>query len=357
VAGSLNLVLVFFAFQLAFFSLFFLTTFKNDRKGIDASWKYLFSGLIFSLFYLFGVALILIAGGGFELDKFSSVSSGGSLLFWTGFFLILLSLLYKLALFPFHNWAADVYEGTAAPLAAYLATAEKLPVFILLIRLLNSVSSFRPTGIQLMLWLFAASTVIFINILALRENNLRGMLSYSSIAQCGYPLLGLLVGGPDAHIAIIYFLIVYILMNINVYGIIMFAAENPNGSCYYPDLAGFSEKHHLLATCLGIGLVALVGLPPTAGLFGRVFLYSQAFRGGYPVLVLIAAAGTLLSAAYYFKVIRYAFFEPCPEGFSTPNKLTPLAGAAAFLTAVFILLSGILPAILYRPLRFLIKFL
>ncbi|MFP4686500.1 MAG: NADH-quinone oxidoreductase subunit N [bacterium] len=352
-----HLIMIFLGSQVSFLSLLFLSTFKKNRAGIDAALIYLFSGIIFALFFLAGSSLIFIGSGSFEINNFLIDTQANFYIVFAGFLLLILSLFMKLGLFPFHNCLAQVYSGGPAPVAAFMVTAEKLPVFIVLIRLLNTAGAQGEFSIDPLLWFFAAFTILIVNFKALVAPDLRRMLAYSSIAQTAYPLLGLLVATGSAQTAVIYFLALYILATVNVFAIITFASESADGCCYYPDLAGFSKKYWLLSFCLGVNIFALVGLPPTAGLFGRIFLYRQGLIAGYPGLVLIAAAGTLISAGYYFRIIHQVFLEPSSGDFLTENSLTPLAVVSALVTAILILSGGLFPALIYQPLNSLIEFL
>jgi NADH-quinone oxidoreductase subunit N len=259
----------------------------------------------------------------------------GLTLFMAGFF-------YKLALFPFHFWAPDVYDGASNETAAYAATLPKLGAVVILIRL----AAMLKPGLQVttVLAVLGAASMTFGNLAALTQQDIKRMLGYSSVAHAGYVMLGLVAASASGLAAAGFYSLIYVLMNLTCFWVICrLSADGRN--LQLNDLNGLYRRAPFLAFVLAVAALALVGLPPTAGFMGKLFLLSAAWNRGYNWLVVVAALNTAISIYYYLNLIRHAYtVEADGEAVSPPPGGALWGGVLAGL----LLVLGAVPAPVYH---------
>ena len=222
-----------------------------------------------------------------------------------GLVLALSGFFFKLALFPFHIWAPDVYQGSANQVTAYIATASKMAAAAMIIRFTGLSAGASPAMIKLLIVLSIFS-MTFGNLVALIQKDIKRLLAYSSIAHAGYILIGILSLSGRGYASAIYYAAAYLVMNYSVFMVIMKLADDGH-NLQIKELAGLHKRSPLLAMTLMLGLFGLAGIPPTAGFTGKFLVFAAALEKGYLFLVIIGMINATISLYYYLIVIKAAY--------------------------------------------------
>jgi len=278
---------------------------RADRASSEAAAKYFLIGSFAGAFFVFGLALLFGTTGSLDFSAFlanGASPTGLAPAAAVGLGLILAALGFKLAIAPFHMWAPDVYEGAPTPVTVFLTVGPKAAGMAVLFRLLvpllregQSAALFGPA-----LSLMAVLTMFAGNLAALRQESVKRMLAYSSIAHSGYLLVAVIAGdGPS----LVFYIVVYLFMNAGAFSVL--AAMSRKGVEYtaLEDFAGLGRRYPWLAGCLSVFLLSLAGFPPTAGFLAKFYVFSGAVREGHVLLAVAAVLASLISVAYYLKVI------------------------------------------------------
>jgi NADH-quinone oxidoreductase subunit N len=341
-ASSVELITAFIALEISSYSLFAIVPLRAGSKGAaEAGIKYILFGAAATAVSLYGFSYILASQHTSYIAELATKSWSfaaeplaalGLVLFLAGFF-------YKLALFPFHFWCPDVYDGASNETAAFVATLPKLGAVVILVRL----AALLEPGLEITTALAAlgALSMTFGNLAALAQRDIKRILGYSSVAHAGYITLGLVTGTAEGLAAAAFYSLAYILMNLTCFWVVCRLADDGR-NLSLDDLNGLYKRAPGLALILLVAAFALVGLPPTAGFTGKLFLLSGAWAHGYNWLVIVAAVNTAISIYYYLNMVRHAYtFEA--EGRTSPAVG---AGSVAFggLLAAAVLLLGAMPA-------------
>jgi len=344
-SSAVELVTIYLALELSSYSLYALIPLRGrEPRAVEAGIKYILFGAAATALSLFGLAYILAGQHSSYLAALTArpwtwaeapVGIIGLTLFMAGFF-------YKLALFPFHFWAPDVYDGASNETAAYAATLPKLGAVVVLIRL----AAMLKPGLQLttVLAVLGAASMTFGNLSALTQQDIKRMLGYSSVAHAGYVMLGLVAASASGLAAAGFYSLIYVLMNLTCFWVICrLSADGRN--LQLNDLNGLYRRAPFLAFVLAVAALALVGLPPTAGFMGKLFLLSAAWNRGYDWLVVVAALNTAVSIYYYLNLIRHAYTVEADGEVVSPPPGGALWGG---VLASFLLVLGAIPAPVYR---------
>lgn len=323
---------------------------KNSRSA-EAALKYLLMGAFATGFLLFGMALIYGAAGTASFPGIAAaVQTEVKGILAVGIVLLLIGFAFKIAAVPFHMWAPDVYEGAPTPISGFMAVGVKAAAFLTLLRIVISVLS--GAGADAMwvpfLWLLAVVSIVLGNVLALVQTSIKRMLAYSSISHAGYALIGVVAaakGQMSAGPALLFYLTVYTFMTLGAFGVLAYL-EAPNGDPSrerYDAYAGTSQRHPALALAMVIFMIALAGLPPTGGFFGKMYLFTAAIRAGELNLALVGILGSLISVYYYLRVLVAFYVRPDEEAARRQPKRSLSLGLALAVAAFFVLQLGILP--------------
>lgn len=289
---------------------------KEDPKSSEASIKYFLLGSLASAFLVLGLAFIFIQSQSFNLKEiiFTIQNSDNLMPLLIGLTLIIVGFGFKVALVPFHMWTPDVYQGAPTPITAFFSVGPKAAGFLVLYRLLRPFLEplFSRQNLQIILFLLSTLTMIIGNLVALRQQNVKRLLAYSSIAHAGYLSLALLSNDGSS---LIFYLTAYLFMNIGAFSILI--ALSPNGQEFHElnDFNGLASRAPWLAASMSVFLVSLAGFPPTAGFLAKFYVFSSAVRRGYTSLVIIAVLASLISVYYYLRIIvhMYMIKEPPPH--------------------------------------------
>lgn len=338
-ATATNLVTVFLGLETMSIALYVLAgVVKSDKRGIEAALKYFLLGAFSTGFFLYGIALLYGAAGSTSLADIGAVTEKG-LIYWAGVSLLLTGFFFKVSAVPFHMWTPDVYEGSATPITGYMATAAKSAGFISLILILSRALETSVEQWSEVFKVIAVLTMVFGNVIALVQTNVKRMLAYSSIAHAGYILVGLAAGTPEGYTAVQFYLFAYTLMNIGAFGVIAYYERYKGADLTELDnYAGLGFEKPLMAVVLSIFLFSLAGIPPLLGFAGKYLVFAAAVQAD---MILLAVIGVLTSAAaafYYLRVMVYLFMKPAVKDI----KLAPVGGIYTSVIVILALLTVVL---------------
>jgi NADH-quinone oxidoreductase subunit N len=348
-SSTVELFTIFLAMELASFSLYILLPFRNDdRQAVEAAIKYVLFGAVASAIGLYGVSYILAGQHTTYVNELLNMdwSFAQQPMALIGLTLFFLAFLYKLALFPFHFWAPDVYQGASNETAAFAATLPKLGAIVIMVRLM----AFNPgLEVKTVLAVFAAASMTLGNLIALIQTDVKRLLGYSSVAHAGFVIMGLVAGGAHGLAAASYYALVYMVMNLTIFWVITRISKDGKNVAL-SDLKGLYSTSPVLAFVLAVSAFALVGLPPTAGFIGKLFLLNSAWEAGIYWLVIIAVVNTALAIFYYLNLVRHAY--TLDQDVPAKISLSPLGASIAIILALGVLYLGVVPQNIYA---FLLK--
>jgi NADH-quinone oxidoreductase subunit N len=314
---------------------------KKWKISQEAAIKYFLIGSLATALLLYGVALIYGAVGTTRFDALlvayqALTTTPTQALFLGGIALVTLGLAFKAAVVPFHVWAPDVYEGAPTPVTAFMAVGTKVGAFAAFILLfLKALPQFDLRWNQGMA-LLAYPTLIYANIVALRQTQLRRFFAYSGISHAGFLLLPLAAGTPEALPALLFYLVVYALATLGAFAVLSFLDLRSEG-VMLNDLKGLFQRSPLLAGILALCLLTLAGIPPTAGFLAKFYVFKVAFQAGYYDLVIVGLLTTILSVFYYLRIVALLFAEvPSEEAPHLRSRAATFLGLVSF-TALVIL--------------------
>jgi NADH-quinone oxidoreductase subunit N len=350
-----HFILFFLGIEALSVSLYVLISFRRSKENsIEAGIKYLILASVSSAFLLFGMALIYTEFGTMQFKGIVSAISGAvqmSPLVIMGFGMIMVGIGFKLALVPFHMWTPDVYQGAPAPVAAYIATVSKGGVMAVLIRFFFNIRGFGNHSLIIIISAIAILSMFIGNLLAIRQQNIKRLLAYSSIANMGYLIIILLTGSNRGIQASIFYLISYFITSIGAFGVISLLSTNMYEAENIADFKGLFWERPLVAIAFTISLLSLAGIPLTAGFIAKFYLILEGMKAGLMVLVFSMIINSVIGLYYYLRVIT-ALFSPAGKtelpGLSVTGKFT-LA-----LITVCILILGIYPGWL---IGFIVRFI
>ncbi|MEJ7893632.1 MAG: NADH-quinone oxidoreductase subunit N [Solirubrobacteraceae bacterium] len=337
-AGASDLVALFIGFELLSIPLYVLCASELRRAtSLESGLKYLIVGSVGSATLVYGLALVYGATGatGFAAiaDAIEVTGFEGDVLLLTGVALVVTGLAFKASVAPFHQWTPDVYEGAPTPVTAFMAVATKAAAFGVILRffdvaLIGTVTTWAP-----ILAVLATITIVVGNVGALGQSSLKRMLAFSSVAQAGYLLAGVVVSTQLGVSATVFYLCAYLLMNLAAFGVISARERVTGRGDHISSLNGLSDESPLLAWAMTAAMLALAGIPATVGFFGKVYLIEASVDNGYAWLGVVIVLGSALSLAYYLRVVAaiWSGTEETSVRRFTPGGQPVMAGGATAL--------------------------
>ncbi|MEI7595812.1 MAG: NADH-quinone oxidoreductase subunit N [Bacteroidota bacterium] len=281
---------------------------RTSKISAEAGIKLILMSALSSGVMLYGISMIYGTTGSVYFDVVSTKIAMDSLQL-LAFIFFFSGMAFKISLVPYHLWAADVYEGAPTSISSYLSVISKgAAVFIFTIVLFTVFKTLAPMW-ELVLYTIIIITITIGNLFALRQTNLKRFLAFSSIAQAGFLLLGVISGTAEGMASVVYFAMIYIFSNLAAFGIVA-AIENKTGKLKVEDYNGLYQSNPKLSLLMLVSMFSLAGIPPVAGYFGKFFLYMSAVRGGslsMYILVLIAIVNTIISLYYYLQIVKAMF--------------------------------------------------
>jgi len=335
-ASSANFLMLFVSLELVTITFYILTAYlKTHPASLEAGIKYLILGSVASAFLLYGVAFLYGASGSIQFSAIRQVVESTTLLpagLMLGLLLVLAGVLFKVAAVPFHLWAPDVYQGAPTPVTAFFSVGSKAVGLLVVFRLLYEI--FLPqaeawTG--LVAWI-AGLTILYGNLGAIPQKNIKRLLGYSSIGHAGYFLIGVAAGTSLGATAINFYLVSYLFTNLAVF-LVVIAFSRQVGSDEIRDYAGLSRRSPLLAATLLVALLSLAGIPPLSGFFGKFLLLLSAFHQAHLVLGLVGLAGVIISLYYYLLIVKTMYADP-------PAEAAPIPIAFSIRVALYVCLAA-----------------
>ena len=351
-AASVNLLTVFLGLELLSMPLYALNAyFRRVDVSLEAGLKYFVVGAFASGFLAYGAALLYGVGGSTDLGVLArAVASGDGMtpLLAVGLAMFFGGLAFKLALFPFHGWAPDVYQGSPTPVTAFLSVVPKGAALVVMLRVVLSLDLLHLTS----RWLWAAAIVAvgsqFLgNVVAIVQRDIKRMLGYSGIAHMGYAMVGVIAGGTEGAGSVLVYLAAYTFMNMGAFAVVALLSENEREPHLIGDLAGQGWRRPIPALVLTVCMFSLAGIPPFVGFTGKFLVFKSAVDAGLVWLAILGVLNSLISAFYYLRVVYTLYMRPLPgREPAYPSSIGITAAAAVAAAAV--ILVGVFPAPLMR---------
>jgi len=337
--SATELLTLYVALELSAYGLYILAALHvMQRRGSEAAAKYILFGAASSAVSLYGISLIFAASRSTYLIEITQAPASPLLL--VGVFLALSGVLFKLAVFPFHAWAPDVYEGAPHEAVAFIGTASKVAAVGVIARLLHLVASDERSIAAAMLILCVASMTVG-NLAAMGQKDLKRLLAYSTVAHAGYIMIGLACLSAMGVSAAVFYALTYVPVVFCVFVVVSVLGSdgsNPTRA----SLAGLYSRSPLLLVTLLVGMFGLAGIPPTVGFAGKWFLFSAAIDSGYLWLVVVGAVNATISLYYYLSVVKEAILTPAPDD-APAVRISPAVALAVWLAIGLTLVVGFYP--------------
>ncbi len=359
-ASGTDLMTIFLGLEVMSISLYVLAGFNRaNRKSNESGLKYFLLGSFSTGFMLYGMALIYGATGTTRLYKIATILSqmtlpSANILMVAGMLLMMTGFAFKIAAAPFHMWTPDVYEGAPTPMTAFMSAGPKAAGFAALLRIFLVALPTLQVEWSQVLWVLAVLTMTVGNITALRQDNIKRVLAYSSIAHAGYALVGFAAGNGTGTAGILFDMLSYAFMNIGAFAIVILVAKKGETNGNVSDFAGLGFKRPLLALAMTLFLFSLAGVPPAAGFIGKFYLFSGAIQKGYIWLAVIGVLNSAASVYYYLRIMVYMYFKESTEDFAWVQLTAPVA-LALIIAAAGTLIPGIVPSIILQYAQMAVK--
>ena len=355
-AHAANLATVFLGIETMSIGVYVMTALRRrSRRGNEAAMKYFLMGAFATGFLLYGMALVYGATGSTALSVIQQrLSSGNPALLTIGTFLLVAAFGFKVAAVPFHMWAPDVYEGAPTPVTAFMAAAVKAGAIAAMLRLFGQgmggdTLPFGVIGWASPMVVMAAITITIANIAAIRQDNVKRMLAYSSISHGGVLLVGLCamgLGSSTGQSALVYYLIAYSLTTMGAFAVVSYLGSQGGERLLIDDWAGLAGKHPAAALAMTVCLLSLGGMPPTGGFFAKFYVFKSAMDAQDQQLLWLTVIGivnSVVSIFYYLRLVTAMYFKDAP-GELTPTRSPGLLFVMA-LCPIILLEMGLFPSL------------
>ncbi len=347
-ASSTNLLILFLGLEVLSLPLYVLVGFERRQdRSLESSMKYFLLGAFSTGFTIYGMALMYAATGTLDVTRMNAPSSG---MLMAGFALTLVGFLFKIAIFPFHYWLPDVYQGAPTSVTAFMIAGTKAAAFASVMRLVVWAPVFRDGPMAedwtKLLTVLAALTMTAGNVVALVQKDIKRMLAYSSVAHAGYIMIALVARTGDGVAGILFYLAGYLFMNLGAFAVVL-AIERAHGSegegDALPSWAGLGRRHPVLAAAMALFMMSLIGVPLTGGFLGKFYVFKAAVDARLYGLVAVGLLNSALAAAYYLNVILTMYMkEPLTE---PPRVRLPAPlWLGITISAAGVLYLGVFPA-------------
>jgi NADH-quinone oxidoreductase subunit N len=349
-AQATDLIVVFIALELLSIPLYVLAAFARPKvESEEAGLKYFLLGAFATGFVVYGTALVFGATGSTSLSVIVSFASSeaSSLLLTIGAALILVGFGFKVAAVPFHMWTPDVYQGAPSAVTAFMSSGAKIAGFAALLRVFATAFPSIAVDMTDIFWALAALTMILGNVVAISQTDIKRLLAYSSIAHAGYILMAFVpYGNPevsrDSIAAGLFYLVSYAVTNFGAWGVVIALEREAGKGLQLSDYAGLSKRHPALAAAMAIFMLSLIGLPPTIGLVGKIYLFRAVIEGGYVGLAIIGVLTSVISAYYYLRVVVLMYMRDGEPQVERESFLDLTTATTALLTVVLSLVPQFL---------------
>ncbi len=310
--SSGNLLMFYLSLELATIPVAAMANFDLDKKiSSEASMKMILSSALSSGVLLFGISLIYGATGTISFDQIPALLDGNGLQI-LAFVFLFTAFAFKLSIVPFHLWTADVYEGSPIAVTSFLSVISKGAITFILLTTLYKVFAPMHDLWYNMVMLLSVITMVVGNLFALRQQNIKRFLAFSSIAQVGFILLGISSHSMEGTSSVVYFVLIYVFSNLAAFGVAG-AISQTAGKERIEDYKGLYQTNPLISWVLALSLFSLAGIPPTAGFFGKLFLITAGASKGNYFFITVAALNMIISLYYYLRIVRAVFMDTNPQ--------------------------------------------
>jgi len=349
-AAASNLIVLLVGLELLSLSLYVLAGFARTRlTSEEAALKYFLLGSFSLGLLVYGSALVY--GSTATLDYVGIAAaiqgqSGLSLTLLAGLGLLLAGFAFKLALVPFHMWVPDVYEGAPTPVTAFMAVGTKAVMFAALLRMLGSAFPQAQSQWAIALGVLAALTMIWGNVAAVGQDNIKRLLGYSAISHAGYILMAVVAGAAVASEAVLFYLLAYTVMNFGAFAVVVAVGQGREEMLSLGDYAGLAKRNPWLAAAMAVFMLSLAGMPFTAGFLAKLYVFSAALEGGYLWLVIVGALTSVVAFYYYLRVIVKMYMAES-TGETIPLRPSAPMIAVLIVALFFTLQLGIVPGLFF----------
>jgi NADH-quinone oxidoreductase subunit N len=326
----------------------------RSSPGAEGALKYFLMGAMATGFFVYGMALVYGTSGGelsFAGIGARAAAAGGNPLFMVGVYLILVALLFKVAAVPFHMWLPDAYEGAPTPVTGFMATGIKAAALVGLVRLFGTAFaapavSQGHAGWARIIGMVAFASMTLGNLAAIRQESVKRMLAYSSIAHAGYLLVGVSAlgfGVASARPALIFYLMAYSAMTLGAFAVAAWVGRKGDERLRVDDWSGLAKRRPALALAMTLFLLSLAGFPPTGGFFGKFYLFRAAVERPELIWLVVAAVlNSVISVYYYLRIVVAMYFRDRPEEFKSYPSLA--TGVVLAFLVVLVIGLGLVPA-------------
>lgn len=344
-AAATSLVTVFLGLETLSIALYIASGYaRRDTSSQEAAVKYLLVGGFASAFVLYGMALVYGATGSTKLAEIAqrvTEQDATNPLLIGGVVLLAVGFAFKISGAPFHQWTPDVYQGAPLPVTAFMSVGTKAAAFAMIIRVFNAGLPHLQAEWSLLLAFVALCSMVVGNLAAIAQTSVKRLLAYSGVAQGGYMLLGVIAGSKQGLAAVMFYLFAYLFFNFGSFAVLT-ALVTPEGERdRLGDLDGLGYRNRLLGVLLTFFMISLAGFPPTVGFIGKLFLFIAAVAAGWTWLVVVAALASVVSFAYYVRVV-YHLWTPvaAPRELFRSPAFTAAVAVSAGLSLALILVAA-----------------
>ena len=346
-ASGFNLLSIWISLELMALSSYILTGyFKHEVRSNEAALKYFILGALSSGLLLYGLSLIYGSTRTLALaelpSRIATVPADGQLLLGIGWIMLAVGLFFKVSAVPFHVWTPDVYVGAPTPVTGYLAAASKAASFAILIRIFFQGLGPLVVDWQIIVAAVASLSMIWGNIAALTQTNVKRMLAYSSIAHAGYILLGVLAANETGSWAVMFYVLAYAFFTLGAFGTVILLEQREYAGETMSDYAGLAQRAPVLAAVMLVFLLVLTGIPPTGGFVGKVYLFAAVVEAGWIWVAVIGVLTSAISLYYYMGIVVQMYLKDSEDNTPVPVR-APLLGATLVLCAIVTVALGIVP--------------
>jgi len=344
--SAYDLISLYLGLELQSLALYVVASFDRDSvRSTEAGLKYFVLGALASGMLLFGASMVYGFAGATNFDTLQQIFQPGGrmsigLLF--GIVFIVVGLAFKVAAVPFHMWTPDVYEGAPTPVTAFFAVAPKIAAIALFVRVMMNPFGHLVGEWWQVIWAISIASMVLGALAAINQQNIKRLMAYSSIGHMGYALIGLATGTEAGVRGILFYMAIYLIMNIGTFGVILCMRRQGRMVEGISDLAGLASSQPGLALALAIFMFSLAGIPPLAGFLAKFYIFLAAIDAGFNGLAVIGVLASVVGAYYYVRIVKIMYFDEPAAGFDRP--VGPLVGTLVAVTAVLVLLFFVYPA-------------